>query len=1154
MESEHRLATVLFADISGFTSMSEKLDPEDLTFLIDRCFGIMETIIEKYDGTIDKFIGDSIMALFGVPKAIEKGPLKAVHTAIEIKNSLYQLNKDKKLPAPLDVHIGINTGSVVAGEIGGRRRREYTVMGDTVNVAAKLEGASHAGQILVGPATYNRTKDRFRFKTLRPIKIEGKVDLFPVYELLSEEKNAFVLKSGAHRSLGSEMVGREKEIGLLECHMQKLVSGKGAIISLTGEAGIGKSRLMAELKQNKIMNQTLLLEGRTNAIGENLSFHPIVDLLKNWSGIKADDSDKQSFYKLDKAVNAVLSEKSHEALPFIATLMGLHLPDAYSRQIKTIEGSALGTLISKSVKELLWKMAAQQPVVMVMEDLHWVDKSSALLLPALFDLVKIRPILFVNLFRPQHGEFIGRVMTETSINFSGHYFDISLAPLKKNQCNMLIGNLLNTRILPLSVKKMVLQRAGGNPFFIEEVLHALIDMGAVINRNGTYKVIGPMEKEIIPQNITDVMMVRIDRLDDKTRQVLRVAAVMGQHFSIRILSAVLTDTAHVNRSIMNLKNSQFIIDLKKRPETEYGFKHALAREVAYHSIFQRTRKILHRRIAAAMETVYKNRLSQVFGMLAFHYSCGEDLEKAERFMIKAGEEALKAGASSEALHYYKEALDIYLKKYKDIADPEKIKMMNKNIARSLLDRGRHAEALEYYTKALTYYGLKARKNTLVLWFGFLVSFCDLLISLYVPFFKWKKVPTQQDIEVLKLLYHRAAAQSSLAPRRFIMESFYLSRRLSRFDLTKFDGGIGMFIGLSIALSWSVVSFGLSRKILAFVTDKIKPDDTRSHLYFSLSEVLQNYYCGSLKNEYDDRLVGLGLKIGEISHTSAYISYHGRIKIERGLYDAASGLVSRLSDIGRTYSHGFSRALKYYLNTKLLMKYRKLHAALIEAEEGIHALSRMDFMQILMVLHLCKVRIHLLSNDVHAAERSLDEVEILKSKVRVLPPYISNYLMSVALLDLFRLETAKQGKNHIRFNRHRKKALASCRRMMQATKKIAHDRPEAYRMMGSCLWLAGRQKAALRHWKNSIVECEHLGARVELARSYMEIGKYLTKADARFGSLEGFDGEHYLLNAERLFSELGLLWDLRELKNIGLRNRAGYAGPVRHPALPRDQKP
>jgi len=349
-ESERRLTTVLFADISGFTAMSEKMDPEEVTVLMNSCFLMMEKIIEKYGGTIDKFIGDCVMATFGAPSAIENAAQKAVQTGLEIQTGLHRFNREKNFEVHLDVHVGINTGTVVAGRVGGDRKREYTVMGDTVNIASRLEGISKKGQILVGPDTYNAAKSRFEFRKLKPLSLKGKSEILPVYELLPFQNLIHQKKFPKRSLIFSDLVGRNTEISLLESSLKKLLEGRGGIINLIGEAGIGKSRLVAEVREKEIRHRIVFLEGRCISIGRNFSFYPFNILLQNWAGINENDNEGIAFEKLERSVSEVLGENTQDALPFIAAISGIALPQIYDRRVRELEGEALEILILKSMK------------------------------------------------------------------------------------------------------------------------------------------------------------------------------------------------------------------------------------------------------------------------------------------------------------------------------------------------------------------------------------------------------------------------------------------------------------------------------------------------------------------------------------------------------------------------------------------------------------------------------------------------------------------------------------------------------------------------------------------------------------------------------------------------------------------------------------
>ena len=302
LESERRQATIVFADISGFTSMSEKLDAEEITSVMNRCFSMLGEIISRNGGIIDKFIGDCVMILFGVPAAIEDAPQRAINTSIEMRDSLYQFNNKNSFKIPLDIHIGINTGEVVAGEIGSKDKREYTVMGDSVNIASRLKDVSERGQILVGQSTYLFTKDTYDYIELPLVSLKGKEKPVASYKLQSTNVVMRKEKFEKFRIITSEMVGRQAELDKLELQVIEVINGKGSIVSIIGEAGIGKSRLVAELKEKDEIGRVILLEGRATSIGRNLGFHPIIEILKKWASIQNSDTAIVSIRKIETLI------------------------------------------------------------------------------------------------------------------------------------------------------------------------------------------------------------------------------------------------------------------------------------------------------------------------------------------------------------------------------------------------------------------------------------------------------------------------------------------------------------------------------------------------------------------------------------------------------------------------------------------------------------------------------------------------------------------------------------------------------------------------------------------------------------------------------------------------------------------------------------
>ena len=509
------------------------------------------------------------------------------------------------------------------------------------------------------------------------------------------------------------MVGREKEIDLLSLQILRLINGTGGIITVTGEAGIGKSRLLAELRLNAALKKTILLEGRAISMGRTLSFFPIIDALKHWSQIRGNDTDAEVQWKLERAIRDIHPEETDEIFPFIATLMGMKLTGRHAQRVKGIEGESLEKLIFRNMRELLIKGSEVRPTVIYFEDFHWVDTSSLELVKALFRLVEECRILFILVFRPGYTDTGERVNSFIQEHYPSKWTKVELEPLKESESEQLLSNLLKIKSFPHQLRDQILRRAGGNPFFIEEVVRSLINEGAVVPEKGEYRVTEKIKNIIIPQSIHALIMARIDRLDEETKHLVRVASVIGRNFFYKILTEVAGRIEEVDRRLDYLKEIQLIRERKRMEEVEYLFKHALIQEAAYESILIQRRKEIHQKVAESIENVFNERLHEFYGMLAYHYSRAESLEKAEDCLIKAGEEALKSSASNEALHYYQEALSVYRKLRGDHADPEKVAMLEKNIGLALFNRGHYAEAVEHFDKALNYYWGEFPRTTLV---------------------------------------------------------------------------------------------------------------------------------------------------------------------------------------------------------------------------------------------------------------------------------------------------------------------------------------------------------------------------------------------------------------------------------------------------------
>jgi class 3 adenylate cyclase/tetratricopeptide (TPR) repeat protein len=867
IEGERKQVTVMFCDMEGFTSLSEKLGPETIYSMMDQVYEILIHKVHDYEGTINEMTGDGIMALFGAPIALEDAPQRAIRSALAIHREISkfsdQLKSEKNIP-PLKMRIGIHTGPVIVGTLGNDLRVEFKAVGDTVNLASRMEGIAEPGTTYVTEDTFKLTEGLFYFETQGEKAVKGKEEPVPVYKLLSSKKDVYRARLGSERMIYSEMVGRDKELNKVELQVLKAIDGEGSIVNIIGEAGIGKSRLVAELKTREVMKRVILLEGRAISTGKNLSFHPITDLLKQWARIGEDDSGAAALSKLETAVRRVMPEETDEVIPFVATLMGMRLSGRYAERVKGIEGEALEKLILRNMRDFLIKATDLSPLLIVAEDLHWADKSSVELMESLFRLAETQRIVFMNVFRPGYKETGDRIVETLKERYFEHYVEIDLQPLDERMSEALINNMLHIRGLKHAVIDQIVERADGNPFFIEEVVRSFIDQGAVVQKEGAFVVTEKIDRMVIPHTINDVLMARIDQLEEKTRDLVRIASVIGRSFFYRILTEVAQTVEDIDNRLSYLKEIQLIRDRRRLDELEYLFKHALAHEAVYESILLQKRKQLHLKVADSIEKIFSQRLHEFYGMLAYHYSQGEHLEKAAEYLEKAGEEALRSSASREALNYYRAALDLYLKKHGETADPEKLAMLEKNIAVALFNKGEYEEALVYFDTVLKRLGVKPSRNKIFMLIKFLFNVLTVILKLYFPSKRTKKIPTRKDNDIFSLSTKRDVILVLTNPMRLLVERFGTIKRILKFDIKQIENGFDAVIRGSGDFSFSGLSFRLSKKFLECGESVIDKNNCLELLPFKFFDLLHKYLSGKWDDiqAYDEGLIDETLKSGQ----------------------------------------------------------------------------------------------------------------------------------------------------------------------------------------------------------------------------------------------------------------------------------------------------
>ena len=1134
-EAERKRVTALFSDLSGYTSMTEKLDPEEVKEITGRIFNGVKAVVSKYEGFIEKFVGDGVLALFGVPRAHEDDPVRAIRAAREIHAIVeaFSPSYEIKIGRPLSMHSGINTGLVVTADVNSEKGT-HGVTGEAINVAARLSDLAKAGDILVGPNTYRASQTHFTFQPLKPTKVKGKSEHIPIYKVLSEK--AATARVSQEMQVSSEMVGRDQELAKLELHILKAVNGQGSVVNVFGEPGVGKSRLLAELRQREVIKRVSFLEGRSISIGKNLSFHPIIDLFKQWAKIREDDTQTEASNRLETTIRRVCGSDTDEVFPFVATMTGMKLSGKHSQRVEGIEGEALEKLILKNVRELLIRSSELIPIVIVMEDLHWADTTSLELLESVFRLVQTHRVVFINVFRPRYWQGDDRKI-ETLAEWlpDADFAEIAIKPLDKQTGEALVNSMLQVKGLPHAVKQQIVERSGGNPFFMEEIVRSLIDEGAIVRTNGTFQVTEKIDHVVIPSTINDVLTARIDRLEGQTRELIKVASVIGRSFFDRILKEVAASIEGVDKRLAYLKDAQFIRDRMRMEELEYLFKHALAQEAAYESTLIQQRKALHLKVAQSIEKIFHERLHEFYGMLAFHYSKADEPDKAEEYMVKAGDEALRSSASSEALHYFQEALQLYLTKYGNDADPAKLASFEKNIALAFYNKAQWVEAVEYFDKVLERLGTPVPKIGPA---GIARGIWDLMVLLKVIYWRLpnsRKTPGEQEREAFELYYKEGQALVYVDSTRVFLGSMAMLRRTTKFDISKIPKLSTYWSGISVMFSLSGFSFKLSNRLLEISERYVVSEDIGSrmiYVFMSNSICLYQGAWGKIE-DLDEDLLSSSLRIGDFWNATSYLWSYGRVKEEQGEFGHLMKVIDKLYEIGETYD--YDQAISHALGLKagFFLKVGNAHEALSEAEQGI-SYMREKGTEIYEIFFLgFKAEAQQLVGDAEGAYDSLSQASELheKQSLLVMPPFLAPYLAARFFVDVAQLERAIRSNNSSDVTDLRKRACKSGKAAVRNSRKFAPSRTKIMRLMGPYYWLIGKQGKALKWWGRTIEEGERLGARPDLSRTYFEVGKRLLDPQSRYKELNGIEAKGYLEKAGTLFEEMGLEQDLDDLDKI-----------------------
>ena len=678
--------------------MAEQLDPEEWAEIMNEAFGLLTVPVARYQGKVARLMGDAILAFFGAPIAHEDDPQRAVLAALDILEGIrpfrYQIEREYGLD--FNVRVGINTGPVVVGDVGSELAGEYTAMGDAVNIAARMEQTAQPGTVQVAGNTYRLVEPLFDFEPLGGIAVKSKGEPVPAYRVLGRKAEPGRLRG--IEGLSAPLIGRAEEFGRLQQVITEVRQGRGQIVCMIGEAGLGKSRLFEELRAQWLKEANgdwSWIETHGISYDTTRPYGQFQQHMRRLYGVDENEPLEIVDAWLAQNPERFPPELDARLSPLIDRAVELLLAVRSEPDGPQLEGEALKRETFETMLKVWHEVASHAPTVMAFDDLQWADPASVELLMHLFQLTEEVPVLFLCATRPERRSPAWQVKQRAETDYPHLYTEIAVTPLSSEDSDTLVGSLLSVADLPIQLRQVILEKTEGNPFFLEEVVRSLIDSGAVVpDENGTrWRAVGTVESIAIPDSLQALLVSRFDRLEEDARRTLQLASVIGRSFYYRVLERVSDSDIALDKQLSTLQRVGLIRETARLPDLEYAFRHELTREAAYNSILRRRRREFHKNVGEAIESLFPDRLEEQANRLAYHFYEGRDNQRSLKYYTMAGDSAARLYANTEAASHYTRAVELARG---DAAPNEQLIYLYKTLGRTLELCGRYDEALATY--------------------------------------------------------------------------------------------------------------------------------------------------------------------------------------------------------------------------------------------------------------------------------------------------------------------------------------------------------------------------------------------------------------------------------------------------------------------------
>ncbi|MFQ5942194.1 MAG: AAA family ATPase [Anaerolineales bacterium] len=653
-DAEYKLVTILFADVVGSTDLTGRLGAERARVVLDRCLQRASSSVEEYGGTVARLMGDGMLAFFGAPQAHEDDPERAGLAALQMVEGVKHYGSE--LGEELHLRVGINTGRAVLGQMGGESLSEYTAMGKPVVLAERLQSTAISDEILLGETTARLTWHRFELEPLEAFVAKGFDDPVAAVRLQAELAQPKPPKGLA--GMYSPLVGRAREHDQLSGIVKDLEGGRGCIVTIVGEPGIGKSRLLFEAQEAHSDLPLRWSEGRAYSYTEDQPFSVILDFLYELLDIAPDDPPAMLDLKLETSIRPLLGDQIDLVWPYLASLLGAPVPPQYEETLKQLDPEAMNSRVVNAVVTLVEAIAARQPLVLAFEDLHWADHSSLGVIRSLMMGTERAPILLIFLFRPDRDKASWELKIRAETDFAHRYAHLGLVPLDETSSKELVENLLALADIPEEMRELIQARSEGNPFYLEELIRELIERGVLVKQNGKWQASQAITDVEVPETLEKVIQARLDRLPQPERSTLQAASVIGRRFAYRVLGALATAFGDLSDHLLHLQQADLVRERARIPELEYIFKHVIVQEVTYGTLLREQRAQLHKQVAQTLIDLFPDRMDELHGTLGRHYSEAGDAERAIEHYELASQRAEAIFAYEEAAQFLELALGL----------------------------------------------------------------------------------------------------------------------------------------------------------------------------------------------------------------------------------------------------------------------------------------------------------------------------------------------------------------------------------------------------------------------------------------------------------------------------------------------------------------